>query len=254
MACQELDPPIATTSSTGIISVGQGLIIDSTGKLAASTSLFKRGSVPFAGPAGSLIQDTTGFVYDGNNLSVGHGGFYNNTTLTLNGGNGQFTASGNGLTITASGGFPADASKSIWFYNSGRPWLRMWLPDGGVANVGTTTLEGMAYMHWYPAVTDSFNLGLPNKEWNNAYVKNLYVNGSLFTGGGGGTATLISGTVTVSTALVKTGARIFVSVNTPGGAQGFLSAPSANIINATSFKINSTSATDASTVNWQIIN
>ena len=74
------------------------------------------------------------------------------------------------------------------------------------------------------------------------------------TSGTVGTATLISGTVTVSTTLVKTGAKIFVSVNTPSGTQGFLSAPTSGIVNGTSFVINSTSGTENSTVNWQITN
>ena len=69
-----------------------------------------------------------------------------------------------------------------------------------------------------------------------------------------GTATLVAGTVTVATTAVKTGAKIFLSVNTPGGTQGFLSAPAASITNGVSFVINSTSATDTSTVNWWIIN
>lgn len=71
-----------------------------------------------------------------------------------------------------------------------------------------------------------------------------------------GTATLGggTGTATVATTAVKTGAKIFLSVNAPGGTQGFLSAPTASIIDGTSFVINSTSATDTSTVNWWIIN
>jgi hypothetical protein len=69
-----------------------------------------------------------------------------------------------------------------------------------------------------------------------------------------GTATLASGTVTVSSAFVKTGAVIFLTYNTPSGTQGFLSAPSGSIVNGTSFVINSSSASDNSTVNWKIIN
>jgi hypothetical protein len=221
---------------------------------ANSTQTFKQGSVPYGGSSGSLIQDTTGLVYDGNNLRVGHSGFYNTTSLTLNGGNGQFAASGWGISITASGGYPADASKSISFYNGSRPWLKLWMPDNGTPQAGVTPLEGMAYMHWYPAIADSFNLGQPAKEWNNAYVKNLYINGTLVQTPVSGTATLASGTVTVSTTLVKAGAKIFVSVNTPSGTQGFLSAPASSIVEGTSFVINSTSATETSTVNWQIIN
>jgi len=67
-----------------------------------------------------------------------------------------------------------------------------------------------------------------------------------------GTATLVAGTVTVSTTAALTASLIYVTVKTPGGTQGFLSVPT--ITNATSFVINSTSATETSTVNWWIIN
>jgi len=67
-----------------------------------------------------------------------------------------------------------------------------------------------------------------------------------------GTATLVGGTVTVSTTAALTASKIFVTVVTPGGTQGFISVPT--ITNATSFVINSTSATETSTVNWWIIN
>lgn len=69
-----------------------------------------------------------------------------------------------------------------------------------------------------------------------------------------GTATLSSGTVTVNTTAVATGSTIFLTCNTPGGTQGFLSAPSGSITNGTSFVINSSSGSDTSTVNWWIIN
>lgn len=69
-----------------------------------------------------------------------------------------------------------------------------------------------------------------------------------------GTATLVGGTKTIATSAIKTGSKVFLSVNTPGGTQGFLSAPAASIVDSTSFVINSTSVTDTSTVNWWIIN
>lgn len=69
-----------------------------------------------------------------------------------------------------------------------------------------------------------------------------------------GTATLVAGTVTVSTTAVATGSTIFLTCNTPGGTQGFLSAPVASIVNGTSFVINSSAGADTSTVNWWIIN
>lgn len=67
-----------------------------------------------------------------------------------------------------------------------------------------------------------------------------------------GTSTLVAGTVTVSTTAAATASKIFVTVVTPGGTQGFLSVPT--IVNGTSFTINSTSATETSTVNWWIVN
>lgn len=69
-----------------------------------------------------------------------------------------------------------------------------------------------------------------------------------------GTATLVAGTVTVADARVRTGAKIFVSVDTPGGTQGFLSAPVASIVDETSFVINSSSNTETSTVNYWFVN
>lgn len=68
-----------------------------------------------------------------------------------------------------------------------------------------------------------------------------------------GTATLTAGTKTVTTTAIKTGAKVFLTVNTPSGTQGFLSAPIASFVNGASFVINSSSATETSTVNWQIV-
>lgn len=67
-----------------------------------------------------------------------------------------------------------------------------------------------------------------------------------------GIASLAAGTVTVATTEIKSGMKIYVSVNVPGGTQGFLSAPSSSIVDSTSFVINSTSATETSIVNWLI--
>lgn len=69
-----------------------------------------------------------------------------------------------------------------------------------------------------------------------------------------GTATLSSGTVTVNTTAVSANSLIFTSRNTAGGTVGHLNAPVASIVAATSFVINSSSGTDASTVNWWIVN
>ena len=65
-----------------------------------------------------------------------------------------------------------------------------------------------------------------------------------------GQATLVGGTVTVNTNQVNANSRIFLSVETAGGTQGFLSYTE---IIGTSFTINSTSATETSIVNWLIM-
>ncbi len=66
-----------------------------------------------------------------------------------------------------------------------------------------------------------------------------------------GSAVLVAGTVTVTTAFVTASSRIFLSVQVAGGTQGFLSV--GTVTAGTSFVINSTSGTDTSTVVWQII-
>jgi hypothetical protein len=69
-----------------------------------------------------------------------------------------------------------------------------------------------------------------------------------------GTATLVAGTATVLTSAVTASSLIQICRNTPGGVAGDLSVPSASIVAATSFVINSANAADTSTVNWFIIN
>lgn len=69
-----------------------------------------------------------------------------------------------------------------------------------------------------------------------------------------GTATLVAGTVTVNTTAVTTSSIIFISYNTLAGTPGSIEAPTASIVNGTSFVINSSSVVDTSTVNWWIVN
>lgn len=67
-----------------------------------------------------------------------------------------------------------------------------------------------------------------------------------------GTATLTAGTVTVNTPNIKTGYKIYVSYDIINGTPGSIYASSSDIIDETSFIINSTSVTDTSTINWYI--
>lgn len=65
-----------------------------------------------------------------------------------------------------------------------------------------------------------------------------------------GVATLVAGTILVNNNLVTANTRIFLTVQTPGGTQGFLSVSRSA---GTSFTINSTSLTETSTVAWLLI-
>lgn len=70
----------------------------------------------------------------------------------------------------------------------------------------------------------------------------------------GTSAAMTAGTITIATTAVTANSIIFLTVNTPGGTQGTLSAPTASIVAGTSFVIDSSNAADTSTVNWLIIN
>lgn len=82
---------------------------------------------------------------------------------------------------------------------------------------------------------------------------NIEITGRLLASGISGTATLASGTVTVSNTLVRSGTKVLLTYNTPSGTQGFLSAPAASIVASTSFVINSSSGSDNSTVNYLLV-
>lgn len=65
-----------------------------------------------------------------------------------------------------------------------------------------------------------------------------------------GVATLVAGTVTVANTSITASTRIFLTVQTAGGTQGFLSTTRSA---GTSFTINSSSASETSTVAWLLV-
>lgn len=67
-----------------------------------------------------------------------------------------------------------------------------------------------------------------------------------------GTATLVAGTVTVSTTAVNAGSIIYIARRTNGGTLGGESV--GTVTPGVSFVINSTSGTDTSAINWIIFN
>lgn len=80
----------------------------------------------------------------------------------------------------------------------------------------------------------------------------MALTGNTYTDGpSSGQAALISGTVTVSTAEVKTGDVILLTRQISSGTPGHLTI--GTITDGTSFVINSSSGTDGSQVFWQIV-
>ena len=67
-----------------------------------------------------------------------------------------------------------------------------------------------------------------------------------------GTATLVAGTVTVSSGIVLSTTKILTGRMTPGGTPGHLSVPT--ITPGVSFVINSSSASDTSVIAYLILN
>lgn len=80
------------------------------------------------------------------------------------------------------------------------------------------------------------------------------INGTIYVRDGSnrtmGIATLVGGTVTINNNLITANTRIFYSVQTAGGTQGFLRTTRSA---GTSFTITSTSATETSTVAWFLV-
>jgi hypothetical protein len=68
-----------------------------------------------------------------------------------------------------------------------------------------------------------------------------------------GQAILTGGTVTISTTAITASSLVFLSNGQAGGVPGVLSEDAASRVAGTSFKVDSTSAADASGVNWLII-
>lgn len=136
------------------------------------------GKVPYGDASGNLTFEDA-FSYSTGNLSTGDLGFGGDGGVNLNGGRGRVSASGTGIVIKVSGGSPADSSKAIQFINVTRRWLLLKLPTGDAA---TTPLEGVANMHWYPEVDETFNLGTSALKWKAVYAKDIIAYGKLNVG------------------------------------------------------------------------
>lgn len=133
-----------------------------------------------------------------------------------------------------------------YLVSAGNQIRRMMNDDGTFgANYEVCTRSGNVITNWslvatLVAITGNLSLAVAGnkllvKEGSNAAM---------------GVATLVGGTVTVSTNIVTANSRIFYNRATTGGTVGHLSL---TISAGASFTINSTSATETSTVNWHII-
>jgi hypothetical protein len=213
----------------------------------------------------ALYSDTTG----GHNTVVGVEAMYNNTSGTYNVAMGE-TA----LSQTTNGSYNVGIGHRALYTNTSGSNNTALGKDADVSQVdliNATAIGANAYV----ADSNSIVLGAINGI-NGATVDtkvgvgtttpserldvvgNLKLTGKFITPSGAnaiaGIATLSTGSVTVNTNKVATNSVIFLTRNTPSGTLGELSVPSASIVDGVSFTINSSSATETSTVNWFIIN
>ena len=143
------------------------------------------------------------------------------------------------------GSFGVEDDKLLITYNSNNISQIKIDENGFTLDASSPISKGLKSSNDYSTNNDGSDRTIYTQTgWVIDYVQNIL--------GYRGTATLSSGTVTVNTDKIKTGYKIYLSVNTPSGTQGFLSAPTGSIVDETEFVINSTSATDDSTVNWWI--
>lgn len=203
---------------TTLLDIGQGDLLDTTDSLNKTTTRY-------------LMDNINNFI-PGDLQSVCDNGYETTTNMTVGG---TLVVKNN-----ATFGSPVNAGHiEIYDQNNSGNIITIFGPNNAGIG-GNITLPEMSTGNYLPISVNG---------------NNADINGNItlpIDVGYRGTATLSSGTVTVNTVDVHTGYKIYVSVNTPSGTQGFLSASTADIIDGTSFVINSTSATDDSTVNWWI--
>ncbi len=140
-----------------------------------------------------------------------------------------------------------DNTQNFDFQVSGDTDLNLFWIDASADNVVIGAATGTDKLN----VTGNINLTTAGNKLKIATGSNASI----------GTATLVAGTVVVSTTAITTSSKVFVSLNTPGGTLGLsYSIPGASIVNGTSFVINAVDTTgavlvtDTSTINWWIIN
>jgi hypothetical protein len=135
------------------------------------------------------------------------------------------------------GSFVLNKTSGALFYKKSSGWQNI---SGGAGSFSSLAVSGDETITGGNLILATAGKGILIKTGTNATM--------------GTSAAMTAGTITISTTAVTSSSIIFLTVNTPGGTQGTLSAPTASIVAGTSFVINSSSNTDTSTVNWLIVN
>jgi hypothetical protein len=195
----------------------------------------------------ALTLNTSSF-----NTAVGHSSLYNNSSGNTN------TAIGNNSLLTNQSG---SGNTGIGFNAnmSASNLTNITVVGANSYATASNSLVLGSINGTNGAIADTkVGVGVTNPSERLDVVGNFKLTGKFITPSGAnaiaGIATLSTGSVTVNTNKVATNSVIFLTRNTPSGTLGELSVPSASIVDGVSFTINSSSATETSTVNWFIIN
>jgi hypothetical protein len=212
----------SANASSGVAGINIGNALSAT--QTSGTRNYVEHNVGFAPTSGTAVHNS--FVFSGTFNQTGGAsgitrGVYLNQTLTA-------VSDFRALEIAANG----TNGKAVW--QTGATMINAFV--GKTAHGSTTTPTDML------EVTGNLALMAAGNKIKIATGSNASI----------GTATLVGGTVTVSTTAVATGSKIFLSRPTPGGTLGELSY--GTIINGTSFVITSSSATETSSIDYVIFN
>lgn len=261
---------LKTNSSTSLATGVTALSIDDTGQATAS----------YTAPSRNTTADVT---VDGNIVGAGSAGFsgYFNENATVPG---IYFGGPTGLG-TPRIQFNNGSSSQSWEIDNDGGTFRWFLPGNLCLALSSSSLT--TYGNFLPNTNNSLTLGSTTNYWSNLYATRQYLNSTAYLDGSTagvigltgalslgdslylrtagnklniatgtnasiGTATLVAGTVTVSTTAVTASSIIMLTNQVTGGTVGVLS--KGTVTAGSSFVINSTSATETSTVSWWIIN
>jgi len=259
-----------TTFTSGTHSVLANMVVNPIGTVTSggaavttTASLYVNG----AGSGGSINYAM--YVLNGNNFLGGRtaiGTSLSGSSWLTIGGSGNIAPWGTtGSILNAAGSTIGDTSTAASGTVSATTAFNSFqTPTLAATNTNVTYSGNVATVYIAGAPTNGTNVNT----LTNPYA--LYVNSGVSYFGGGltipvaqkinittgtnaiiGQATLVAGTVTVSTTSVTASSLIFLTVKTAGGTRGFFSY---TVTAGTSFTITSSSSTETSVVNWWIVN